>query len=449
MSSGRDLPLAVQWHEGMLLAPQHFQQAALRQEALVHHRTANLYPYFWGLRELQIDEERLVEKIFRIKSLDAILPDGLVVSHGADDPDLSLDLKPFEEQIQRHPTMVHLAVTGRVSGLSAVDGAQARYTSVEGEPVVDANTGGGEVAIPRLRPQLRLLIADEVPKKFVSLPLARLITGEKGITRSEDFEPPKLRVVPREPLAEECRWVIQQLRTEAKRLVDTVRSDVMANHASQLIATKALVRSVVAPLPRLQALHDCGVAQPFEIYLAMCDVLGQLAAMGRSRVPNELRPYDHNDPLTAFREVRLAIKGILDEELSKVFIGFPFRWERRAFNLHFEESWLEEPTAGTLVLGVRGRPEATAEATAQWMRKCAIASESQMDRLRHQRIRGLERTRIEGETEMVPVQGVTLYRLKVDRRYIAGGEVLQILNLDDPGHRVRPVEIVLYVRNKT
>lgn len=448
MSSGRALPFAIQWHEGMLLAPQHFQQANLRQEALVHHRTANLYPYYWGFRNLQVDDERLTEKIFRVKSLDAIMPDGLVASHGSDDDDLSLDLKPYEEQIQRHPTLIHLAVTGRVSGLSSVAGAQARYVSVEGEPVVDANTGGGEVAIPRLRPMLRLLIADEVPKKYVSIPIARLTFGEKGLARSEDFEPPRLQVIPREPLAEQCRWVIQQLRAEGKRLVDTVRSDVMANHASQLIATQALVRSLVAPLPRLQALHDCGVARPFEVYLAMCEVLGNLAAMGRSRVPAELRPYDHDDPLAAFREVRQAIQGILDEELSKVFTGFPFRWDRQAFNLYFEEAWLEEPTASSLVLGVRARPEISPEATAQWVRKCAIASESQMERMRHQRIRGLERLRIEGETELVPAQGVTLYRLKVDRRYIAGGEVLQIRNLDDPGHRMRPVEIVLYVRNQ-
>lgn len=36
MRHADDLPAAVQWHEGMLLAPQHFQVRALRQEELLH-----------------------------------------------------------------------------------------------------------------------------------------------------------------------------------------------------------------------------------------------------------------------------------------------------------------------------------------------------------------------------------------------------------------------------
>ena len=445
MSSARDLPLAIQWYEGMLLAPQHFQQAARRQEALLQFHLGNGLKYAWGVLKLEIDDERLGDKIFRVKSLEAILPDGLVVSHHADSDDLSLDLKPYEEQIQRHPALVHLAVTGQVQGLSSVLGDQARFVSVEGDAVVDANTGTGEVAIPRLRPRLRLVIADEVPKKYVSLPLARLEFGEKGLARASDFEPPRLRIEPREPLAEICRAVIQDLRTEAKRLVDMVSSEALANHASQMLETKALVRSLISALPRLQALHDSGVAHPFDLYLGLCDVLGEVAAMGRSRVPPELRPYDHADPLASFEEVRRAIQAVLKEELSKVYTGFAFRWENRAFNLHFEESWLEK----RLVLGVRARPGVTTETTMQWVRKCYIGSDSQMERMQHQRIRGAERARLEGETELVPAQGVSLYSLKPDRRYVLGGETLQVFNLDDPGHRNRPVELVLYIRNLT
>jgi len=41
MTVPKIVPAAVHWHEGMLLAPQHFQRAALRSEALqAYHITA-------------------------------------------------------------------------------------------------------------------------------------------------------------------------------------------------------------------------------------------------------------------------------------------------------------------------------------------------------------------------------------------------------------------------
>src|SRR5262249_28543467 len=50
--SARDLPAAIQWYEGMLLAPQHFQQSSLRQEALLAYHLAALSPYHWGVSRL-------------------------------------------------------------------------------------------------------------------------------------------------------------------------------------------------------------------------------------------------------------------------------------------------------------------------------------------------------------------------------------------------------------
>ena len=37
MSEAREIPEAIQWHEGMLLSPQHFQQMSLRQDMLSHY----------------------------------------------------------------------------------------------------------------------------------------------------------------------------------------------------------------------------------------------------------------------------------------------------------------------------------------------------------------------------------------------------------------------------
>jgi hypothetical protein len=60
------LPDAVQWSEGMLLSPQHFQQNDIHAQALMHQRFTGAVPYGWGLRHLRIDPVRLAVGHHRI-----------------------------------------------------------------------------------------------------------------------------------------------------------------------------------------------------------------------------------------------------------------------------------------------------------------------------------------------------------------------------------------------
>src|SRR5262249_36053483 len=95
LTDARAIPEAVQWHEGMLLSPQHFQLAARRGEALAAYLIEAAAPFCWGVRRLQIDAKRLLEGVFSVDELEAILPDGLLIVHSAsdDEPSLELDLK--------------------------------------------------------------------------------------------------------------------------------------------------------------------------------------------------------------------------------------------------------------------------------------------------------------------------------------------------------------------
>ena len=79
----RQIPEAIQWHEGMLLAPQHLQQLSQRSESLVHYHLHSVTPFFWGIRHLEIDQKRLTTGVFWVVKLEAVMPDGLVVSHQA------------------------------------------------------------------------------------------------------------------------------------------------------------------------------------------------------------------------------------------------------------------------------------------------------------------------------------------------------------------------------
>ncbi|RMH12124.1 MAG: type VI secretion system baseplate subunit TssK, partial [Gemmatimonadetes bacterium] len=195
MASGdARIPDAVQWHEGMFLAPQHFQQADQRQEALAALHAAHASPYHWGVRELAFDSVQLASGALRVTRLSAILPDGLVVEYDpVQDGDLVLDLKVLQEQEESFPVLVHLTVPRARDPDRPVSGSLPRYRSVETRHVVDENTGEDALAIPRLRPRLSLFAGQDVPEKYVGLPLAR-VTQHADSFALADFVPPHLRL---------------------------------------------------------------------------------------------------------------------------------------------------------------------------------------------------------------------------------------------------------------
>src|SRR5215212_5714386 len=106
-----EIPDSIQWHEGLLLTPQHFQQLSLRHEALLQYSAATISPFYWGIRYLKIDPTSLVGGILRVLELEAVMPDSMVVSHGLRRSDeLQVDLTPYAEQMKVKAMPVHLAV---------------------------------------------------------------------------------------------------------------------------------------------------------------------------------------------------------------------------------------------------------------------------------------------------------------------------------------------------
>jgi len=436
-----DVPPAIQWHEGMLLAPQHFQQLALRQEALLRYQIAMTSPYHWGVRHLKIDPVLLVDGVFRVLELEAVLPDGLVVSHFPDDsPDLAVDLGPYDTRLLDGPLPVHLAVVAERGSLARVGNEGSRFESVEGDPVVDENTGEGELRVPRLKPLLRLLVTDSPPPKFVTLPLAEVTHSRESFSLTP-FIPPTLRVTPVSPLADFCTALSGRLREKAVFLSEQGEPS-SAVRAAQLIETQSLVHGLVAALPPFEALVYSGVAHPFQLYLALCGLVGHLAAVSRSLMPPVLDPYDHNDLRATFEQARAFIEQALREGISESYAAHPFYLAEGSFFLKFDPQWMNRP----LVLGVRGKPGAAERDLAAWIQAAVIASKSRMPELQQKRVLGVRRKKIEADTDLVPARGVLLYSISAEPELVVSEELLEVRNPDDPDGQNRPTEVVLYVR---
>ena len=138
----------------------------------------------------------LTQGVLRVAELEAVLPDGLVVSRELDDAEpLELDLAASGAELAGgRAAMVHLAVPVRRSGVSPLQGEFPRYRSIDGGPVVDESSGEGDVDIPRLRPCPVLLLGEAPPLRYSAIPIARVRRADEKFRLDDAWEPPSLRV---------------------------------------------------------------------------------------------------------------------------------------------------------------------------------------------------------------------------------------------------------------
>jgi type VI secretion system protein ImpJ len=445
MTVAPKLPDAIQWHEGMLLAPQHFQQMSSRMDDLLHYQMEAGLPFHWGIKSLTIDTVLLIEGTFRVLEIEAVMPDGLVAYHSpATEGNLEIDLTPHTDEMAQAPITIYLVVPAKKEGQVSARGTLARYNSVEGRPVIDENTGESELSIPRLVPRLSLLITDKPPQKYTALPLARASYKNETYALT-DYLAPCLNVPLRSPVGRMCSAISRRLREKAVFLAERISSPAAALRGPMSLETKLLIHAMVSGLPEFEALLSSGRAHPYRLYLSLCAILGNLSVLGTGLVPPVLAPYNHDDLYANFAETRDYIFRVIDEGILESHTAIPFDFENGVFSIRLIRAW----TTPTIVIGVRGRTAMREEEITAWFEESLISSDVNVESLKEKRIRGADREKIEGDAELVPTRGVTLYAVNTDAEFIVPDKKFQVFNTSDPMNKRGPAELILYVRNKT
>lgn len=427
----------VMWEEGMLLAPQHFQQAAIRGEELLHYHIRAAAPWHWGVREVAIDPIHLPSGLFRVTRLEAVMPDGLpLLRTGAEADALELDLTEHAEDARPGPLTVWLTVPARRAPGEPFAGNLPRYDFVDGRPIPDEYTGEGAVAVRRLRPRATLRAGTLPSSAYVAFPLARVVLADEKFVLA-DYEPPRMAASPGRFPHRECAEVARRVRRKA---------GVLAARGDDARRTDDEVRILGAGLPQLEAVLATGAAHPFALYLALCTLAGHLAGVAPRGVPPAFPAYDHDDLRATFAPV-LAFCGAMLERVSETHVAIPFRpGAAGELELVLRPEWT---APGELVVGVTAPGGGTEAEAAEWLEECRIGSAGRMEAIRDRRVPGAARERVRDTSRVgfVPGRGEVLFRLAADPEWVAAGEPLVITNPRDPAGRRRPRAVVLYTRN--
>ncbi len=445
ISNAREIPEAIQWYEGMLLVPQHFQQSSLRSEILMNYHLGVISPYHWGVRLLSFDSLMLYSDVLRITELEIILPDGLVCSYPyLGSSKLELDLKPYRAAMKNGDLTVYVAVPALKLGASWVQGDLRRYDSVEGAPVPDDSTGENEVSIPRLLPKVTLMAGEAPSQKYISIPIARLKLKNDSIVHSE-YVPPLLIASQSSEIGGICQTITAQLREKSMSLADKLRSPSAYSILNFIATTRQQIQAMTQMLPQIEGLIASGSAHPYQLYLGLCAIAGSIASLGQGSVPPIFAAYNHLDSLPNFLELQEYIFRMIKEGILESHQMLHFTYENGAYSIMFQREWLQTP----LCIGVRGQTGMSERDIITWIESSVIGTKSKIRSLRERRILGAQRIRIEKDEELVPPYGMVLFSLKPDTSVIEPDQPLEIVNMSERGDAPHPSEIVLYIRKKT
>lgn len=432
----------IQWHEGMFLSPQHFQQLQRRFEGLLAEHLLLHHTYFWGVAELKFDHLTLPDGILRINTLKAIMPDGLLVNYPAEggDKPLQVDLTPYKAQAMQAPIRIYLCVPELNDNLSPVVGEWPRYNSVDGPQASDENLQDNVIAIPRLIPKLSLQVSDTYPARFVSFPIAEAIYQDEAFIL-KSFCPPMLRITPNDSFHIRASTIAQKLREKSQFLSEKWQKQI---GTTLLNETASQLRPLINILPRMEAFLRGQSFHPHSLYNFLSDVLGDLAGMRLAQVPPLVPAYQHDNPNDSILVLFDLIESYIDSVEQSVIV-IPFTRTDRLFHLKIHESYLTQE----ILVGLRAPANMSEDQLFDWMKDAVIACDSMVESARVRRVIGAHRQLLDQEemADFLTGRGTLVFKLETPSDFVKAGESLNIFNVADDDNR-RPLTVVLYLKKQ-
>ncbi|MBY0228767.1 MAG: type VI secretion system baseplate subunit TssK [Gemmataceae bacterium] len=337
----------VHWHEGMFLRPHHFQAA---QRHLAHETARgdkwDLH-HNWGLRKLDLDKDALANNRFLVRSLQARLRDGTLVSLPEDGDVPALDLKPA---LERSPSLtVNLALPtlhlGRANvGQNRADGA--RFV-LDAQELEDETTGVNPQLLQVRLLNVQLLLSTQDAAGYEVLPIARIEKAARADAApqlDESYIPPVLACDAWQPLqAGLLQAAHDRIGKKLDLLAEQVGSrridfDSTAQGERMLFEQLRILNEAHA---RLGAVVFTEGVHPHLAYVELCGLVGRLAVFGEARRTPSLPAYDHDDLGGCFHAAKNHLDALLDAFVEPAYKERPFVGAGLRMQVALESLWLE------------------------------------------------------------------------------------------------------------
>ncbi len=362
----------VHWHEGLFLQPHHLQtmQKNLLDRIVAERSLAWAYPY--GVVEAKLSADALENMQIQFDRLRVVMPSGVEV----DFPDsASLQAREFKHQLESAGggLNVYLGVPlwyptrgNTIEGGDEDSRGVKRLYRVEPVDRVDENTGENSQTVPLRRINAMILFDSDDHADMEVLPLMRIVMGageNVGTPRSDPSFAPASLLLSATPALRECardlahqvaasRTELQVQITRAGFSIETLRG----RQLEQILRLRTLSRYAA----RLMHLVAAPGISPFQMYLELSELLGELGALHPDRGTFEIGPYDHDNPAVAFSALADNIRPLLKGAVTASYDKAPFVKEDQYMVATLGDEQLSRPNEYFLGVKTGDDPRAVA-----------------------------------------------------------------------------------------
>lgn len=309
----------VVWSEGMFLKPQHFQQQERYFEFFAHARNLPVEGFFWGFRDLIIDEQALTLGKISLTSASGVFPDGTPFHFPAQgrSPDV-LEIPPGAKN-QR----VVLALPIRRNGTDEVsfDNATdtlARYQIGEVE-TADTNSIRATPSLLQLADlRLQLLLESDLTDGWMALGVAFLVERrtDNQIVLEASYIPPTLACGKQLVLHNYIKEILGLLHQ---------RGDVLAARLSQPgrggvseVADFLMLELLNRWEPLIKHIAHIETVHPERLYAMLLQLAGDLSTFSKdNRRPDAYPDYDHGDLKSCFEPLMIDLRKSLSMVIER------------------------------------------------------------------------------------------------------------------------------------
>lgn len=427
----------VQWHEGMLISPQHFQLTTGYFQQITSNISALTSPFGYGLFDFKVDMSCLSSGLVRVLIAKGFFRDGLFFDFDAtrDDP-LELNLGDYFST-NSVATKVYLAVATRRSGENMLEGEFARYSSSKVSDIKDENTGKEPITVPILKPNLRLLQESYADARYQSFPIFEVKKSVDGGIVATKFIAPLLTLDEHSKIIEMCSSLVRIIRDKISYFADRKENFARNQTEESMINLRLLIQ---AAIPLETAINVRGL-HPFELFKVLSQTAASIMAINPAQLIPRLPAYNHEDLYSCFHQLFEYIHGIVSH-LKQKYDVILFDKIQDEFRLMMHSDWLKKDE---IAIGIRKPFSATDGDIINWINGLQIASESMMPLIRDRRVLGAERRILERGEYITQPNGVTIISVKTKTTYIKANEQLCLLNSN---FDVIPEEIILYAERE-
>jgi type VI secretion system protein ImpJ len=327
------------WSEGMYLAPHHFQAQNRYFEDSIHFAAESLWNEGYGFAAVQKDIDALRNGTVVLLHARGLFEDGLAFDMPESDPlpearNIADAFSPTADHLTIQLAIRRWSADGQNCELESASQSDTRYTG-ESHELQDENTGRYEKPVRLGRKNIRLVVGDEVPEDFLSLPVARVIRDSAGhFIYDPAFIPPCVKISASEELFGMLQRLVEILEEKSTAVSHDqhleggkFRAGLSARHIAQFWFLHA-VNSSLSPLRHL-LLSKHG--HPEELFREMLRLGGALCTFGLDTHPRSLPSYDHKNLDRCFHELDDHIRRLLEVVVPSKAIVIPLTQANRYF----------------------------------------------------------------------------------------------------------------------